>query len=433
VDAPLGIVRAYDARSGALRWQWDPIPRDPRDPAYAESHPEAARKTGAANAWSVLSTDPERGLVFVPTSSPSPDFYGGERPGSNRYANSVVALRASTGEVVWSFQAVHHDLWDYDVPAQPTLTTLQRGNQRIPVVVQATKMGHLFVLHRETGEPLHPIEERPVPASTVPGEHAWPTQPFPTRPPPLVLQELRPDDAWGLTFWDRGICRDRIRRLRWEGMFTPPSLEGTLLIPGYMGGTNWGGVAIDSGRSLVILNATNLAFQVRLIPRQDFEKERSQGQALLREFAPQAGTPFGMVREPVLSPLLLPCTPPPWGTLSAVSLATGEILWQVPLGTVPDRIPIPIPINFGVPNLGGPIVTAGGLVFIGAAMDSYIRAFDLETGEELWKDRLPAGGQATPMTFRLTETGRQYLVIAAGGHGKIGTRRGDHVVAYALP
>jgi quinoprotein glucose dehydrogenase len=216
-------------------------------------------------------------------------------------------------------------------------------------------------------------------------------------------------------------------------MFTPPSLEGTLLIPGYMGGTNWGGVAIEPERGRVIINATNLAFQVRLIPRKDFERERREGQALLREFAPQAGTPFGMVREPVLSPLLLPCTPPPWGTLSAVSLETGEILWQVPLGTVPDRIPIPIPINFGVPNLGGPIVTAGGLVFIGAAMDSYIRAFDLETGEELWKDRLPAGGQATPMTFRLTESGRQYLVIAAGGHGKIGTRRGDYLVAYALP
>lgn len=433
VNAPRGVVRAYDARSGALAWAWDPIPRQPDDPAHAGWTPEAARQTGAANAWAPLSIDAERDLLFVPTSSPSPDYYGGERPGDNRYANSVVALRASTGELVWHFQLVHHDLWDYDVPAQPTLTHVRRDGRDVPVVVQATKMGHLFVLHRETGEPVFGVEERPVPASDVPGETASPTQPFPVLPAALVPQTLSPDDAWGLTPWDRGRCRARIERLRFDGIFTPPSLQGTLLYPGYSGGTNWGGVAIDPLRNVAIVNSTNLAFEVRLIPREDFEREKAAGQAMVREFAPQAGTPYGMTREPILSPFFLPCNPPPWGTLAAVSLETGELLWESPLGTLPDHVPIPIPIDFGLPNLGGATVTAGGLVFIGAAMDSYLRAYDAQTGEELWKDRLPAGGNATPMTYRLGPDRRQFVVIAAGGHGKLGTRRGDFVVAYALP
>ena len=433
VDAPRGVVRAYDARSGALRWTWDPIPRQPDDPAHPGWTPEAARRTGAANAWAPLSVDAERDLLFVPTSSPSPDYYGGERPGDNRYANSVVALRASTGEVVWHYQVVHHDLWDYDVPAQPTLTTVRRDGSDIPVVVQATKMGHLFVLHRETGEPVFEVEERAVPASDVPGEMASATQPFPVVPAPLVPQTLRPEDAWGLTPWDRGRCRERFERLRFEGIFTPPSIRGTLLYPGYSGGTNWGGVAIDSNRQVVIVNSTNLAFEVRLIPREDYAREKAEGKAMVREFAPQEGTPYAMTREPILSPFFLPCNPPPWGTLAAVSLETGERLWESPLGTLPDRIPIPVPIDFGLPNLGGSIVTAGGLVFVGAAMDGYLRAYDARTGEELWKDRLPAGGNATPMTYRLGPDRRQFVVIAAGGHGKLGTRRGDFVVAYALP
>src|SRR5690606_21589650 len=266
VDAPRGVVRAYDARTGALRWAWDPIPRAAEDPAHASWRSEQAARTGAANAWSILSVDPERDLLFVPTSSPSPDYYGGERLGDNRYANSVVALRASTGEVVWHFQTVHHDLWDYDVPAQPVLTTVMRDGAAVPAVVQATKMGHLFVLHRETGEPLFPVEEWPVPASDVPGEEAWPTQPFPLLPPPLAAQRLRPEDAWGVTPWDRARCREKIAALRNEGIFTPPSLGGTLAFPGNAGGSNWGSVAIDPTRRLAVLNQTNLAFVVRLIP-----------------------------------------------------------------------------------------------------------------------------------------------------------------------
>jgi len=433
VDAPRGVVRAYDARSGALRWAWDPVPRTPELPVHAEWRSEQAARVGAANAWSILSVDSERGLLFVPTSSPSPDYYGGERLGSNRYANSVVALRAETGEVVWHFQTVHHDLWDYDVPAQPVLATVVRDGAEVPAVVQATKTGHLFVLHRETGVPLFPVEERPVPASDVPGEQAWPTQPFPLLPPPLAAQRLRPEDAFGLTPWDRARCREKIAALRNEGIFTPPSLRGTLMFPGNAGGSNWGSVAIDPTRRLAVLNQTNLAFVVRLIPRADYEREKAAGAGPLglREFAPQEGTPYGMVREPLQSPLLLPCNPPPWGTLAAVSLDDGSIRWQVPLGSAPDRLPFSLPIRPGLPNLGGPLVTAGGLVFIAAAMDGVLRAFDVETGAELWADRLPAGGNATPMTLR-TRSGRQLVVIAAGGHGKLGTRRGDWVVAYAL-
>ncbi len=435
IDMPKGIVRAYDARSGALVWTWDPIPRTADDPAYAEWRSEDAARVGAANAWSILSYDAARDLVFVPTSSPSPDYYGGERIGSNRYANSVVALHARTGAVAWNFQTVHHDLWDYDVPAQPVLATLQHDGRPRDVVVQATKTGFLFVLDRDTGEPVFPVEERPVPQSDVPGEESWPTQPFPTKPAALVPQTLRPEDAWGITPWDRGKCRDAIAALRNEGIFTPPSVRGTLMFPGNAGGTNWGSLAIEPSRRVAILNMSNLPFVLRLIPRDDFEREKSVGGGLLglREFAAQAGTPFGLLREPLQSPIGLPCVAPPWGTLAAVSLDSGEILWQVPLGSVPDQLRIPLPLAIGLPNLGGPLVTAGGLAFISASMDGTLRAFDVESGTELWHDRLPAGGNANPMTYRLSANGKQYVVIAAGGHGKLGTRRGDYVVAYALP
>ena len=435
VELERGVVRAYEARTGRLRWSWDPIPQQTADPARQAWEGESATRTGAANAWSIISADPQRDLIFVPTSSPSPDFYGGERRGSNLYANAVVALRASTGTVVWAFQVVHHDLWDYDVPSQPTLVTVTRDGRDIPAVAVGTKMGHLFVLHRDTGEPLFPVEERPVPPSPVPGEQAWPTQPFPTLPPPLVPQQLTPEDAWGPTPAERDWCRERIKALRSEGVFTPPSLEGTIVFPGFLGGMHWGSLSCDPKRGLVIVNTNRRAFMVQLIPREDYYRFKSspEGMRLKGEFAAQWGTPYAMYRETLLGPSGAPCNPPPWGTLAAIDLATGAVRWEVPLGVEPRLSRFPQSSAWGSFNLGGSIVTGGGLVFIAAARDTSLRAFDVETGKELWKGPLPASAQATPMTYRLSDNGKQFVVIAAGGHGKMGTKMGDYVVAFTLP
>jgi quinoprotein glucose dehydrogenase len=433
VEVESGDVRGFDARTGELRWSFQPVPRAPDRPGWDAWQPEQARHVGAGNAWAPLASDPERDLVFVPTGSAAPDFYGGERVGNNLFANSIVALRASSGEVVWHFQVVHHDLWDYDVASQPTVTSIRRSGQEIPVVVQATKMGHIFILHRDTGEPVFPVEERPVPLSTVDGEQSWPSQPFPVLPPPLMPEVMTPDSAWGPTPWHKGKCRDKMRALRYEGIFTPPSLEGSLEYPSMIGGANWGGVAVDPERRILLVNLSRLASWVRLIPRDQWDEARSTADAE-GQFTAQDGTPYGMNREPgLVSPGDIPCTPPPWGKLVAINLDEGTVRWDVALGTIRDIVRLPLPIRWGTPNLGGPIVTAGGLVFIGAAMDNYLRAFDVTTGEELWKGRLPAGGQATPMTYRISPDGKQYVVIAAGGHAGLETTLGDYLVAFALP
>lgn len=424
IDLEFGIVRAYDTRSGKLVWSFDPIPRTEPEASRLGWSEEARAQTGAGNVWSIMSVDPERGLLFLPTSSPSPDFYGGSRPGDNLYANSLVALEARTGRIVWHQQLVRHDLWDYDIPAQPVLAHVTRDGRRVPAVIQATKMGMLFVFHRETGEPLFEIEERPVPASDVPGEVAAKTQRFPVKPPPLVPQApLTPDDAYGLTFWDRGKCAEKFASYRSEGIYTPPSLRGTLMLPSYAGGTNWGGIAFDEGRGIAFANVNNVVAVVRLVPQAEATRD-------LPGYTPQRGTPYALSREIVTSPLGMPCNAPPWGTLAAVDMNAGTIKWQVPLGTTRDVAPWPW-LEVGMPNFGGPIVTASGLLFIAATTDNYLRAFEAETGKELWKGRLPAGGQATPMTYTLG--GRQFVVIAAGGHGMLGTKLGDYVLAFALP
>jgi quinoprotein glucose dehydrogenase len=428
IDAPPGVIRGFDARSGALRWAFDPIA--PGTPLPQRS--DGARwHRGTPNAWAVFSADPARDLLFVPTGNPSNDFFRGPSRERDHYGSSVVALRGSTGEVVWSFQTVHHDLWDYDVASQPALIEVERAGESIPAVAQATKMGHLFLLHRETGEPLFPVTEVPVPATDVPGEVSAPTQPVPSFPPPLHPHLLAGDGVWGLTPWDRRACRERLAALRYEGVFTPPSLRGSVQYPSVAGGSNWGGIAWDPSQRLLIAPQTFLANVQQLVPRDQVSQVAFDPPR--RILFPQQGAPYAALQGMLISPLGVPCNPPPWSALLAVELDTGRIRWQVPLGTTRGQAPWPFWFAWGTPGMGGPIASAGGLVFIGAAMDGYLRAFDTQTGQELWRDALPAGGQATPMTYRVRDAGRQYLVIAAGGHGTLGTPAGDFVIAYALP
>jgi quinoprotein glucose dehydrogenase len=412
VDTGRGIVRAFDARSGQLRWTWNPTPwADKTEP-----------RTGGGNAWSTLSVDPKEDLVFIPVGSSAPDYYGGIRKGDDKWADSVVALRASSGKFVWGFQAVHHDLWDYDVASQPALFTWKDGT---PAIVINTKMGHVFVLNRLTGAPLLPVEERPVPQSTIAGEQSWPTQPFSTIS--LVPEKITADDAWGPTPQDEAWCKAKIAASQWDGMFTPPNLQGIVVFPGNVGGVNWGSAAYDPSHHIMVANTNRLIAWMKLIPRDQYaaEHKKDQDNRIFGEFGDQKGAPYGLYRTFLFSPSKLPCNKPPWGTTEAVDLFTGKTVWDVPLGTmIPGQ-------QTGSLNLGGPMITAGGLVFTSAAMDLYLRAFDIETGQELWKYQLPAGGQAIPMSYSLH--GKQYIVIAAGGHGKLRTKQGDYVLAFALP
>jgi quinoprotein glucose dehydrogenase len=422
----LGTVRAFDARNGRLLWSWDPIPRDPGNPVYKEWDSATVGNASAANAWAPLSVDIERRLIFVPTGSASPDFFGGVRPGSNRWANSIVALDGDTGELRWGQQLVHHDLWDYDVGSQPTLANIMHEGKSVAAVIQATKTGFLFTFDRNSGTPLFPIEERAVPQDAVAGEHPSPTQPFPTAPPALVRQsKITPDDAWGVAWFDTRTCRKRIEQYRSEGIFQPPALKDSLMQPGNAGGSNWGGIAFDPKRQVAVANTMNLPFIVSLIPRAEMTAQRAAEEYKDFEFARQKDTPYGMRRKAFMSNFGIPCVKPPWGTLAAVDMQRGVIKWQIPLGDTPM-----IHLNLGMPGLGGPIVTAGGVIFIAASLDDRLRAFDTDSGKILWTASLPAGGQATPMTYAID--GRQYVVIAAGGYKDM-SDRGDYLIAYALP
>jgi quinoprotein glucose dehydrogenase len=432
---PSGEVRGFDARTGKMKWNWDPIPQDPSAVGANTWRNGSATRTGAANAWSIIVADPARNLIFVPTSSPSPDYFGGGRLGDNLFANSLVALRADTGERVWHFQTVHHDLWDYDVASPPILFDWQKDGRTMPAVGVASKTGHLFVLDRETGKPLIPVEERAVPKSDVPGEEASPTQPFPTAPGSLARTRLDPENAWGVDERDRAWCRETMSKLRSEGFFTPPSLQGTLVVPGNVGGMAWGGIAHDRVNGLLIMPVNNLAAEVRLVPRDKVDEERKAGRLSGEfEYGAQQGAPYGMVRRFLLGPNAhLPCTPPPWGTLTAVKASTGEIAWSVPLGQIAAAQQLARSAEWGSIALGGPIVTAGGLVFTAGTLEGAIYAFDVRSGKQLWKGTLPTSARSTPMTY-LGRDGRQYVVITAGGHGTpLGPPLGDYVVAFALP
>lgn len=411
-NAPRGVVQAFDVASGAEQWRFDPL---------------LQAGSGGANVWAPISVDSIHNLVFLPTSAPSPDYYGVHRPGNNDYANSVVALDAHSGDVVWSFQHVHHDLWDYDTPAQPILFDWQGT----PALAQLTKQGFVFVLDRITGKPLFPVHETPVPASQIEGEQAALTQPKPLLPPQLIDPFLTPDQAFGLTPFDRASCRRKLEQLVDIGLFTPINTKPTLLYPGSLGGSNWGGGALlPSG--VLITNVNNVPFVGQLL---------NQEQTAVVE-TPQAGramhvamqdTPYTLKIEALNSFLGIPCSQPPWGKLVAIDLIQGKILWQQALGSVHDMAPISLPfdIDWGTPNLGGGIATEGGLFFIGATMDRRFRAFNTDTGEVLWQTDLPFDGTAIPMTYTLA--GRQFVVINAGGHHMFGRKQGDALIAFALP
>ena len=427
-DMPAGVVRAFDARTGALAWSWNPLAPLPLSTAgepYVRS---------TANAWSVFSTDSSRHLVFVPTGNAQLGIYGGTRGGEidgrDYYSSSVVALDALTGTVAWNFQTVHHDVWDYDVPAQPVLFDFPTAHGSVPAVAQPTKQGYVFILNRETGVPLVPVEERPAPqGGAAPGEHLSPTQPAPTNDAYSLLgPALTAGDMWGFTPWDRGKCRALFREHRYAGLFSPPSLEGTVTYPNNLGVMNWGSAAIDPQRHLFIVNTSRVAGITQLVPREQADEAIAGGELLLA----QTGTPYALRWRPLLSPWGAPCNPPPWGELVAIDLKAGKRLWHVPLGTTRDLAPFPLWFKLGTPNIGGPLATASGLVFIGATTDDFLRAFDSATGKELWKGRLPAGPQATPMTYRLTPDSKQFVVIAAGGHRYLQTKLGDYLIAFSL-
>ena len=432
VDNPSGAVRAFDARTGEPRWSFDPIPRDPDDPAAQDWTMDAMNKTGGANVWTMMSVDGDRGLVFLATATAGPNNFGGYRPGDNRYANSVVALNVADGSVAWHFQTLHHDVWDLDLPAQPMLVDLDRNGRKIPVVIQLTKQGLTFVLHRETGEPVFGVEERPVPTDGVPGEVLSPTQPFPVRPAPLGRLRFTPDDAWGFTFIDRNACREKIAGFTRSGQYEPPTFEGTL-VPGAM--NNWGGAAYDPDRSLLVVPVSEFPMYFRIRRTEDITEEEMNvpRQGPLGPPIEMAGSPYSFEYGPVMSPFFSPCHAPPWGELAAIDL-TGDTStrWRFTLGTLDKLMPIPLPLPFGTPLAGGPLVTAGGLVFIGASSDEKFRAFDIDTGEKLWEVSTPASAMSSPMTYEID--GRQFVVVAAGGHLFKGFQNiSDHVVTYALP
>lgn len=428
---PSGVIRAFDVNTGELVWNWDSgNPTDTAPLAPGETY-----TPNSPNSWSISSVDEELGLVYVPLGNQPPDQWGGNRSDAvEEFSSSVVALDINTGQLRWKFQTVHHDLWDYDVPSQPSLIDLTINGETVPALVQATKQGELFVLDRRTGDPLLPVTETPAPQGAAEGDFTAPTQPVSALsfdPPPL-----KGSDMWGATMFDQLACRIAFRQLRYEGRYTPPSTQGSLVYPGNFGVFNWGSIAVDPVRQIAFTTPTYLAFTSKLIPRADDETLYVQGgdvpQGNLPALNENFGAPFAVELKAFTSALGLPCQAPPWGYVAVADLTTGDVVWMHKNGTVQDRSPVPVPFKMGVPNLGGPIMTAGGVAFLSGTLDYYVRAYDVSDGEQLWESRLPAGGQATPMTY-LGSDGRQYLLVVAGGHGSLGTKAGDAVIAYALP
>ena len=448
-DVPSGVVRAYDLLTGQLTWDWEPIPpiriaddqQSLADDALTKIAAEPASGTqggpyepGTSNVWSYISIDETLNRVYVPTGNTSPDYYGGHRAGSDFYSSSVVALEGNTGEVIWHYQTVHHDIWDFDVPSQPTLFDVTTEDGVVHGLAQTTKQGYVFLLDRTTGKPLFPVIEQPMPQGTVAGDYTAATQPVPSKPRSLLDLPGDQDEVWGLTFWDRKACAQVLEGLRYEGPFTPASLEGSLHMPSAFGGQNWGGPALYPNRNLLIVNTQHVGTVVQLLPREDCDAYTGPAPVAHGPYLqePSEGTPYCDRRWlGFVSPLGAPCSPPPWGTLAGIDLVTGEVQWQVPLGTSRDMAPFPFWYIKGSPNIGGPVTTASGLTFIAATTDRYVRAFATETGDELWKGRLPTTSHGLPITYELSN-GEQYVVVAAGGHAALGTPPGDHLIAFKL-
>ncbi len=423
---PSGVVRAFDIRTGNLVWNFDP-----GRPEATEPLPDGETYTqNVPNSWAPASYDPALDMVYLPMGNGSPDQYGvGRSIEVERFSSSVTAVDAKTGQVAWVFQTVHHDLWDYDVPAQPSLIDLTIGGTPVPALVQPTKQGDVFVLDRRTGKPVLSVTETPVSQVAVSGETPSPTQPVSKisfAPPEVTGAQM-----WGITPIDQMMCRIAFQKMDYEGRFTPPTENGSLTYPGSYGVLNWGGVAVDPQRQMLFAMPVYLGFSAQLVRRPDsFDPIVSAPEYGLGN--ENFGAPYASVVRPFMSPLGLPCQQPPWGFVQGVDLTTGETLYRHVNGTVRDLSPIPVPFKLGVPGIGGPIITKGGVAFLAAAADNYLRAYDLETGEVLWRGRLPAGGQSTPMTY-VGEDGRQFVAQVAGGHKYVGTKLGDSVIGYALP
>ena len=426
-----GVIRAYDVDTGALVWNWDSGNPEVTTPLAAGAH----YTENSPNSWSIASVDEALGMVYLPMGNQPPDQWGGHRsPAVEKYSSSVVALDLATGRVRWVFQTVHHDLWDYDVPSQPSLVDLTIDGATVPALVQPTKQGELFVLDRRTGKPVLPVTEVPAPQGAAEGDHSAPTQPRSALS--YEPAKLTDKDMWGATLVDQMMCRIAFTKLRYEGRFTPPSLQGSLIYPGNFGTFNWGGVAVDPQQQVAFTTPTYLAFVSTLVPRPNATAEVVQGghppKGSLPALNENFGAPFAIKLGAFLSPLGFPCQAPPWGYVAGADLRTGHIVWKHRNGTVRDLSPVPLPIRMGVPNLGGPVMTAGGVAFLSGSMDDYVRGYDVHDGRQLWESRLPAGGQATPMTYTGAD-GRQFLLVIAGGHGSTGTKPGDYVIAYTLP
>ena len=424
-NEPSGVIRAFDAHDGHLVWNWDSGNPDETAPL-----PEGKTYTrNSPNMWSLASVDEKLGMVYLPLGNQMPDQWGGNRTaGAEKFSAGTVALDIDTGKLRWNYQFTHHDLWDMDVGSQPTLLDMKTANGVKPALIQPTKQGSLYVLDRRDGTPIVPIQEIPAPTGAVEGDHTAPTQArsdLNLLPPPLDEKAM-----WGATPFDQMLCRIQFKELRYEGQYTPPSVQGSLIYPGNVGVFNWGSVSLDPVRQLLFTSPNYMAFVSKLVPRAEVAAG-SKRESETSGVQPNTGAPYAVIMHPFMSPLGVPCQAPAWGYVAGIDLTTNKVVWKHKNGTSRDSSPIPIGLPMGVPSMGGSIVTGGGVGFLSGTLDQYIRAYDVKNGKELWKSRLPAGGQATPMSYT-GKDGQQYVLVVVGGHGSLGTKMGDYIIAYKL-